>query len=80
MSSRGCSKESTVTTPANPLPRRRMLRLKEAAYYLSLSPWKVRQLVASGVLPFVQPEPGSPYLFDLRDLDRYVETNKQANL
>jgi len=65
---------------STPAPTPAHAAAEEAAYYLSLSPWKVRQLVASGVLPFVQPEPGSPYLFDLRDLDRYVETKKQANL
>ena len=56
-----------------------MVRIPQAAWYLSMSAWKVRQLIAAGVLPFVQPEPGSPILFDLRDLDRYVETNKHTN-
>jgi excisionase family DNA binding protein len=60
-------------------PARRLLRLKEAAHYLGLSPWKLRQLTARGLLPFVQPEPGSPYLYDLGDLDRYVETSKHTN-
>jgi excisionase family DNA binding protein len=63
----------------NSIPSR-LLRLKDAARYLSLSPWKLRQLIYSGVIPFVQPEPGSPYLLDLRDLDHYVETNKHAIL
>jgi len=63
----------------NPIPRR-MVRIRQAACYLSMSPWKVRQLIATGVLPFLQPEPGSPILLDIRDLDKYVETNKHITL
>jgi excisionase family DNA binding protein len=65
------------TSGNNPI-RQRMVRIPQAASYLSMSSWKVRQLIATGVLPFLQPEPGSPILLDLADLDRYVETNKHT--
>jgi excisionase family DNA binding protein len=57
---------------------RRLLRLKAAAEYLSLSPWKLRALIQAGRLPVVQDGEGSPFLLDLRDLDGYVERNKRA--
>jgi len=52
-------------------------RLKAAAEYLSLSPWKVRGLIQAGRLPVVQDAEGSPFLLDVRDLDGYVERNKR---
>jgi excisionase family DNA binding protein len=56
---------------------RRLLRLKAAAEYLSISPWKVRGLIQAGRLPVVQDGEGSPFLLDVRDLDGYVERNKR---
>ena len=54
------------------------MRIKEASTYLSLSPWKLRQLVQSGKLPVVQDTEGSPFLLDVRDLDGYVERSKRT--
>jgi excisionase family DNA binding protein len=61
-----------------PFPNRRLIRLKAAAEYLSLSPWKIRSLIQAGRLPVVQDSEGSPFLLDVRDLDGYVERNKRA--
>jgi excisionase family DNA binding protein len=73
---KGC--DQTVTYLIHPENRqKRLLRLKDAAMYLSLSPWKLRRLVWAGRLPVVQDCEGSPFLFDCRDLDSYVETNKR---
>jgi excisionase family DNA binding protein len=58
-------------------PSRRLLRLKAAADYLSVSPWKLRSLIQAGRLPVVQDTEGSPFLLDVRDLDGYVERNKR---
>jgi len=60
------------------IPKRRLLRIKDASEYLSLSPWKLRQLVSYGKLPVVQDTEGSPFLFDMRDLDGFVERNKRT--
>jgi excisionase family DNA binding protein len=60
-------------------PSRRLLRLKDAAVYLSLSPWKLRRLVWEGRLPVVQDGEGSPFLFDCCDLDTYVENHKRTS-
>ena len=62
-----------------PQPReRRLLRLKDAAQYLSLSPWKLRYIVQSGQLPIVRYGENAPWLLDVRDLDGWVERNKQV--
>jgi excisionase family DNA binding protein len=63
---------------ASAIPRRRLMRIKEASSYLSLSPWKLRQLIQCGRLPVVQDTEGSPFLLDVRDLDGYVERNKRT--
>ena len=63
----------------NAIPRRRLLRTKEAAEYLSISPWKLRRLIQCGQLPVVQDADGSPFLLDLRDLDGYIERHKRCS-
>lgn len=64
--------------PDHQKPQKRLLRLKDAAVYLSLSPWKLRRLVWERRLPVVQDCEGSPFLFDQFDLDTYVETHKRT--
>ena len=55
---------------------KRLFRLKMAAEYLSVSPWKLRRLISDGKLPVVQDGEGGPFLLDVRDLDGFVERNK----
>lgn len=59
-------------TPIN----QRLLRTKQAAAYLSISQWKLRRLTQDGRLPYVQDCEGAPFLFDVRDLDMYIDKNK----
>ncbi len=61
------------------IPKRRLLRIKDASEYLSLSPWKLRQLIQCGKLPVVQDTDGSPFLLDMRDLDGFVERSKRTS-
>jgi excisionase family DNA binding protein len=56
---------------------RRLLRLRDAAQYVSLSPWKLRRLVQDGQLPIVKYGENAPWLLDVRDLDSWVEQHKQ---
>ncbi len=60
---------------ANYIPRR-LLRTKEAALYLGVSPGKLRRLTQSGELPIIQHDDHSPWLYDLRDLDTHIEKSK----
>ncbi len=55
---------------------RRLLRTREAAHYLGMSPGKLRKLTQSGELPIVQHDEHSPWLYDLRDLDAHIEKTK----
>lgn len=57
---------------------RRLYRVSEAAYYLGMSKSKVRQLAWSGRLPYVQDGENTLMLFDVRDLDRWIDSNRDA--
>jgi len=55
---------------------RRLLSLPEAASYLGLSSWTVRELTWRGKLPVVRIT--RKLLFDLRDLDELIDREKEA--
>jgi excisionase family DNA binding protein len=56
---------------------RRLLRVKDAAEYLSMSPWKLRALIQAGELLIIKTSDGnSPWLIDQRDLDAWIESRK----
>ncbi len=59
----------------------RLLSLADAALYLALSVWTVRDLEAKGILPRIRiPLPNNgeirKLLFDREDLDRFIEAWK----
>ena len=56
---------------------RRLLKVKAAAEYISVSPKKLRSLIQAGELPFVKLGEGGPWLVDLKDLDALIERHKQ---
>ena len=58
---------------------KRLLRLKEASVYLSHSTWKIRQLVAKGLLTPVQDGENGILYFDVDDLDALIEKMKLKN-
>jgi len=55
----------------------RMLKTNDAAAYLGISPWKLRNLVQSGEIRYIPGDGTSPWLFDKQDLDSWIETRKQ---
>jgi excisionase family DNA binding protein len=65
--------------PAPTPVRRRLLRTKQAAEYLSCSPWTLRRLTQEGRIPVVQATPESPFTFDVHDLDRFIEQHKRSS-
>ena len=72
---------SAVTDPApaksiKPSFAKRLLRIREAAEYLSLSPWKLRRLIQDGRLPIVQASEGGAWRIEVRDLDSFIERHK----
>ncbi len=58
---------------------KRLYRLKEASEYLSHSTWKIRQLVAKGLLTSVQDGENGILYFDVNDLDALIERMKLKN-
>jgi len=56
--------------------QRRLVKVKEAAAYLSISAWSLRKLIQSQELPIVRLQDRGPWLLDVRDLDRFVEGRK----
>ena len=58
------------------LPKR-LLRTKQAALYLGMSPGKLRRLTQCGELPIVQHDERSPWLYDLHDLDSHIDKSKR---
>jgi excisionase family DNA binding protein len=61
----------------SPVPKR-LLSIREAAQYLGLSVYTVRELIWSGVLPYVKREGGRKYLLDIRDLDDFIDSQKAS--
>ena len=57
---------------------RRLLKLKHAALYLSLSTWTLRGIIQAGQLPIVVYAPNTPWLVDVKDLDAWIEKHKSA--
>jgi excisionase family DNA binding protein len=52
----------------------RLLDLKAAGKYLSLSYWTVRRMINQGEIAYIRA--GRKILVDVRDLDRWIEDNK----
>lgn len=59
----------------SPIPRR-LLRLKPAAEYVSLSTWTLRRMIQQGELPAVITGEGAPWLVDVQDLDEWISSKK----
>jgi excisionase family DNA binding protein len=55
----------------------RVLKTNDAAAYLGISAWKLRNMVQSGEIAYIAGDGTSPWLFDKQDLDRWIETRKQ---
>jgi excisionase family DNA binding protein len=65
-----------VKQPA-PDPGRRLLKVKQAAAYLSISPWTLRKLVQDQQLRIVKLDARGPWLLDIRELDQFIEIRKE---
>lgn len=69
---------TTQQTQPDTLLAPRLVRIKKAAIYLGMSTWKLRDLVQQGRLPVVRGDGTyAPWLFDMRDLDAFVDREKE---
>lgn len=71
-------KQCSALRPA--ISARRLLRLKPASEYLSISTAQLRRLVQSAALPVIRLEENghAPWLLDIRDLDAWIERTKRS--
>ena len=63
-----------TTDPRNPQLRGRLLGTKDAAEYLGVSIWTLRDLIWNGELPIVRF--GRKQYVDVKDLNALVDRNK----
>jgi excisionase family DNA binding protein len=63
--------DNTAITP-------RILKTKQAAHYLNVSAWKLRNLVQAGEIAAIIGEGTAAWLFDREDLDGWIERRKQT--
>jgi excisionase family DNA binding protein len=70
---------TTLRESADPL-QSRLLTIKQAAEYLGVSISSVRRMIQKGEVPVVRYGPNGPNLIDIRDLDKWIERRKQADL
>lgn len=68
------SKEHRISNPS----RQRLMPLKQAAEYLGLTLWAIRERIWAGQLPVVQFPGGRKQYIDVRDLDGFIEKNKRV--
>lgn len=64
-----------TATHSSEHPSKRLLSVQEAAAYLAISHWSIRNLIHNGTLPAVRI--GRRLLLDKNDLDSLVEVHKQ---
>ena len=58
----------------------RLLTLKQAAEWLGLSVWAMRERVWAGDLPVVRFSGGRKIFIDTKDLEAFIEENKTRSL
>lgn len=63
---------------ANGNGQRRLIRLKEGATYLSISPGRLRREIQNGAIPVVKLSEHAPWLVDVQDLDEFVQHRKRT--
>ena len=72
----GITHKKTAQGIVNPmLPR--LLPLKEAASYLGLTVWGIRERIWSGQLPVVTFPGGRKQYIDTEDIEKFIRDNKR---
>lgn len=62
----------------NPMPSPRLLPIKQAAQYLGLTVWAIRERIWAGQIPVVQFPGGRKQYLDVRDLEDFINENKKT--
>ena len=62
-----------ISNPQGP----RLLTLKDAASWLGLTLWAMRERVWQGQIPYVQFDGGRKIYIDTKDLEQFIQKHKQ---
>ncbi len=60
------------------MPSPRLLPLKQAAEYMGLTVWAMRERIWAGQIPVVQFPGGRKQYIDIQDLDNFIKQNKRV--
>lgn len=71
----GIIENNTAQGSSNPT-RPRLLPLKQAAEYLGLTTWAMRERIWAGQIPVVRFPGGRKMYVDRNDIDRFIECHK----
>ena len=73
------SKRTGITTnkKAQGILNPRLLPIKEAAVWLGLTVWAMRERIWAGQIPVVQFPGGRKMFIDTQDLERFIQRNKR---
>jgi hypothetical protein len=71
---KGFPKVQGIYNPLGP----RLMPLKRAAEYLGLTVWAMRERVWAGDIPVIRFPRGRKMFIDTRDLDAFIERNKET--
>lgn len=72
-----------MTKAGNKKPRKdgnkaRLLGVKDAAAWLGISPWTLRERIWAGDVPFIRFPGCRKQLLDVRDLEKMIQDNKMV--
>jgi len=67
------TKAQGIGNPKSP----RLLPLKDAAQWLGLTVWAMRERIWAGQIPVVQFPGGRKQYIDIRDLEAFIQNNKK---
>ncbi len=60
------------------MPSPRLLPLKQAAAYLGLTVWGMRERIWAGDIPVVRFPGGRKMFIDLQDMEAFIQNNKMT--
>ena len=68
----------TLNKKAQGIPNPRLLPLKDAADWLGLTVWAIRERIWAGQIPVVQFPDGRKQYIDVQDLETFIQSNKRT--
>ena len=67
-----------AVTKAQGISNPRLLPIKDAAQWLGLTVWAIRERIWSGQIPVIQFPGGRKMYIDINDLESFIQKNKRT--